>query len=109
TRDHYPLAFLVAMGQSGLFESWRVIQAGAVTWFYDGPGGSVEYWPEGLDGPMLTECPPFRNVAIMSDNDRIYHRIGRVGEPGAELPRMTAAAEIGPFGSGAWEILENGE
>jgi hypothetical protein len=30
------------------------------------------------------EChsrPPFRNVAIMADNDRMYHRIGPVGEP----------------------------
>jgi len=33
TRDHCPLAVLVAMGQSGLFERWRVIQAGAVSWF----------------------------------------------------------------------------
>jgi hypothetical protein len=94
TRDHYPLAFLVAMGQSRLFETWRVIQAGAVSWFYDGPGGNFEYWPEGLDGPMSIERPPFRNVAIMADNDAVYHRIGRVGEPDARLPRMTSAAEI---------------
>jgi hypothetical protein len=101
TRDHYPLAFLVAMGQSGLFESWRVIQAGAVTWFYDGPGGNFEYWPEGLDGPMSAERPPFGNIAIMADNDQIYHRIGRVGEPDAQLPHITSAAEIRPVGRGA--------
>jgi hypothetical protein len=108
TRDRYPLAFLVCMGRSALFESWRVIQAGAVAWFYDGPGGNFEYWPEGLEGPMCTECPPFRNVALMSDNDQIYHRIGQVGEPDAQLPRMTAAAEIRWTG-GAWEIVEYGE
>jgi hypothetical protein len=109
TRDHYPLLFLVAMGGSGLFESWRVIQAGALTWFYDGPGGNFEYWPEGTNGPMSVERPPFGNVAIMADNDRIYHRIGRVGEPDAKLPRMTSAAEIRPAGRGAWEVVENGE
>ena len=104
TRDQYPLPFLVAMGQSGLFESWRVVQAGALTWFYDGPGGNFEYWPEGLNGPMFTERSPFGNVAIMADNDRMYHRIGRVGEPDAKLPRITSAAEIRPLGRGAWEI-----
>ena len=45
TRDHYPLRFLKAKGSSGLFERWRVIQACAVAWFYDGPGGDFEYWP----------------------------------------------------------------
>jgi len=45
----------------------------------------------------------------MADNDRVYHRIGRVGEPDAKLPRITSAAEIRPLGHGAWEILENGE
>ena len=109
TRDQYPLRFLVDMGQSGLFERWRVIQAGALTWFYDGPGGNFEYWPEGLNGPMFVERPPFGNVAIMADNDRVYHRIGRVGEPEAKLPRMTSAAEIRPVGRGAWKIVENGE
>jgi hypothetical protein len=109
TRDQYPLPFLVAMGRSGLFETWRVVQAGALTWFYDGSGGSFEYWPEGLTGPMSVERPPFGNAAIMADNDRVYHRIGRVGESDAKLPRMTSAAEIRPAGRGAWEIVENGE
>ena len=108
TRDQYPLSFLVAIGQSGLFENWRVIQAGALTWFYDGPGGNFEYWPEGLSGPMSAERPPFGNVAIMADNDRIYHRIGQVGEPDAKLARMTSTAEIRPIGREAWEVVEDG-
>src|SRR5262245_46210908 len=82
TREQYPHGFLVAMGKSGVFENWRGIRAGAVSWFYDGPGGDFEYWPEGLDGPICTERAPFRNVAIMADNDRMYHRIGQVGDPG---------------------------
>jgi hypothetical protein len=94
TREQYPLGWLIAMGRCGLFERWRIVQAGAVSWFYDGPGGNFEYWPEGLDGQMIAEQPPFRNVAIMADNDVMYHRIGRVGAPNAPLPRMTAAAEL---------------
>jgi hypothetical protein len=97
------------MGRSELFERWRVIQAGAVSWFYDGPGGNFEYWPEGLGGPMQAEKPPFRNVAIMADNDRMYHRIGRVGAHNAPLPQMTAAAELRALGDDRWAIVENGE
>jgi hypothetical protein len=109
TRDRYPLGWLIAMGRSELFERWRIIQAGAVSWFYNGPGGNFEYWPEGRDGPMRTEQPPFRNVAIMADNDRMYHRIGRVGAPNAPLPQMTAAAELRAVGADTWAIVENGE
>jgi len=60
---------------------------------------------QGLDGPMLTERPPFRNVAVMADNDRMYHCIGRVGEPNANVPRITGAAEIRPVVGGAWAIV----
>ena len=109
TREQYPLGCLIAMGRSELFESWRIVQAGAVSWFYDGPNGNFEYWPEGLDGPMRKEQPPFRNLAIMSDNDVMYHRIGRVGAPDARLPEMTAAAELHAVGDDTWAIIENGE
>jgi sarcosine oxidase gamma subunit len=58
---------------------------------------------------MLTEQPPFRNVAIMADNDRMYHHIGRVGAPNAPLAQMTAAAELRAVGGDTWAIVENGE
>lgn len=109
TREQYPLPFLRAMGSSGLFEAWRVIQAGVVSWFYEGTGGNFDYWPQGPDGPMRSEQPPFGNVALVADNDRMYHRIGAIGDPHAELPRMSAAAHIQPNGDGRWSILENGE
>ena len=110
TRNQYPLPFLRVMGGSGLFEKWRVIQAGAVAWFYDGMGGSFDYWPEGLDGPMLSERSPFGNVAVMADNDRMYHRIGPIGDPDATPPRISASAQILPAGDDDnWAIVENGE
>ena len=49
-RDRYPLTLLQAMGASGLFESWRIVEVGAVSWFYAGDGGAYDYWPDGLDG-----------------------------------------------------------
>ncbi len=108
TRGDCPLPFLKAMGDSELFEAWRVVRAGAISWFYEGTGGNFDYWPEGLDGPMFSERPPFGNVALLSDNDRMYHRIGAMGDPDAELPRMSAEAQIQWDGDGNWVILENG-
>ena len=58
---------------------------------------------------MFSERPPFGNVALLSDTDRIYHRIGAMGDPDAELPRMSAEAQIQWDGEGNWIILENGE
>jgi hypothetical protein len=109
TRKDYPLPFLRVMGSSRLFEAWRVIQAGAVAWFYEGAGGNFDYWPEGLDGPMVSEQAPFGNVAVIADNDRMYHRIGPVGDPHATPPRISASAQIQPAGGSNWAIVENGE
>ena len=109
TREHFPLRLLIAMGASGLFEPWRVIEAGAIAWFYDGPGGSFDYWPDGPSGPMWTESAPFGNVAIVADADRMYHRIGRIGRPDAVLPRMSARAEIRLESDGGWNIFDQNE
>src|SRR6516162_6393991 len=109
TRAVYPLPFLRVMGSSGLFEPWRVVRASALSWFYEGVGGNFDYWPEGLDGPMQSEQPPFGNVALCADTDRVFHRIGHIGDPDAASPRMSAAAQIHSSGNGSWSILENGE
>ena len=94
-RDRYPMQLLQAMAASGLFEDWRVAEAGAVFWSYQGRGGGYDYWPGGLDGPMRSEHPPFVNSALVADNNRMYHRIGRVGDPAAAPPALSAAALIG--------------
>jgi hypothetical protein len=109
TRENYPLPFLRVMGGSELFETWRVVRASTISWFYEGKGGHFDYWPEGLDGPMLSEQPPFANVALCADNDRMYHRIGPIGNGSEEMPRMSASAKIQPDGEGNWIILDNGK
>jgi hypothetical protein len=109
TRENFPLRLLLAMGASRLFEPWRVIEAGAIAWFYDGPDGGFEYWPDGPASPMRTESAPFGNVAIVADSDRMYHRIGRIGPPDAVLPRMSAGAEIRLEPDGGWSIFDQNE
>jgi hypothetical protein len=104
-----PRPFLRVMGSSGLFEPWRVVRASAISWFYEGAGGNFDYWPEGMDGPMRSEQPPFGNVALCADFDRTYHRIGPIGDGNSKLPHMSASAEIRPDCEGNWTILENGE
>jgi hypothetical protein len=109
TRVEYPLPLLRVMGSSGLFEGWRVVRASTLSWFYDGPGGNFDYWPDGIDGPVCSERSPFGNVALCADTDRIYHRIGPIGNGDADLPHMSAAAEIQPDGEGNWIVLESGD
>jgi hypothetical protein len=107
-RDTFPLPLLQAMGTSGLFEAWRIVEAGAITWFYDGPGGAYDYWPDGLDAPRRSAEPPFHNTALVADNDRMYHRIGRVGAPDQPTPPLSAAATIRHVDDG-WAITDAGE
>jgi len=109
TRVDYPLPLLRVMGCSGLFEAWRVVRASTLSWFYEGVGGNFDYWPEGIDGPMWSEQPPFGNLALCADTDRIYHRIGAIGDGNVRLPQVSAAAKIQPDGEDNWIILENGE
>ena len=109
TRADYPLPFLRVMGFSGLFEPWCVVRASTLSWFYEGSDGNFDYWPEGLDGLMASERPPFGNVALCADTDRIYHRIGPIGNGNEESPRISASAKIQPDSKGNWTVLENGE
>ena len=107
-RDRYPMQLLQAMAASGLFEEWRVAEAGAVFWSYQGRGGAYDYWPRGLDGPMCSEHPPFVNSALVADNNRMYHRIGWIGDPAAAPPALSAAAQIRHHADGGWIISDAG-
>ena len=105
-RDRYPLELLQAMGASGLFEAWRIVEVGAVVWFYDGSGGAFDYWPDGLDGPMCSQSPPFSNTALVADNDRIYHRIGWIGDFACSSHHLSPSAEIDHHHAGGWIITD---
>jgi hypothetical protein len=108
TRDRHPIQLLQAMGSSGLFEAWRIIEAGAVVWFYEGRGGEYDYWPDGLAAPMRSEGAPLTNRALVADNDRMYHRIGWVGDPAPKIPSISAHAEIKHDTGAGWVISDGG-
>jgi hypothetical protein len=84
-RDAVPIWLLLVMGASGLFARWQIRVAGAVTWFYERPDGAFEYWPENRAGGSRTEAAPFGNSALITDSDRMFHRVRRIGSPGDPL------------------------
>jgi hypothetical protein len=107
-----PLWLRLEMGASELFERWRIPVCGAVSWFgYDGPGGEYEYWPEGPDAPSASETPPFDNVAVFGDNDRMFHRVGAIGTPADRLPAgsVSSNARLHHRDDGTWAIVDGGD
>ncbi len=57
---------------------------------------------------MRSEHPPFINFALVAGNNRMCHRIGRVGEPAAVLPVLSAAAQIACHADDGWIISDAG-
>jgi hypothetical protein len=106
-----PLWLRLEMGASELFERWRIPVCGAVSWFfYDGPGGEYEYWPDGPSRPSSAERGPFGNVAVFGDNDRMFHRVGAIGTLSDRFPAgsLAATAELLPRPDGSWVIVDDG-
>jgi hypothetical protein len=81
-----PSWMLAPMGYSGLFQPWAIPVVSVITWFYQGPGGEFEYWPDGLDEPSLRFSKLAANQAVMADNEYTYHRVCQVGSPEVFLP-----------------------
>jgi hypothetical protein len=110
-RSNFPLWLLLVMGASGLFRRWSLSLAGAVSWFYDGEGGDFEYWPDGKEGPAMRERPPFGNVAVVTDSDRMYHRVGAIGHADEYLAEGTisASSKLLRDKSGEWRIVDDGK
>lgn len=106
TRANQPIWFLKVMRNSELFEPWRTKIATAVSWFYDGRGGDFHYWPDGADGPEMVESPPFRNVAVVADNESTFHGVSPLGDPDARIPEGLNSHSRLVRGDGRWDILD---
>jgi hypothetical protein len=104
-----PIWLLVVMGMSGLFERWAVRVAGALTWFYDNPDGEFEYWPHGLDAAPEIERGPYGNVALVADNDLMYHHVRPIGDADAfeRAATLSIDSAIHPVDDGMWEIRDH--
>jgi hypothetical protein len=105
-RTRYPVWLLIAMGRSGLFERWRVPIATAVSWWFEGEGGSFTYWPEGPDRPSRT-VPPTPNTAVVGDNDFMFHRADGVGGEGVGWLRgLSLDSRLEFLGGDGWAVRE---
>ena len=106
-RGTYPITFLTLMGLSGLFEDVRVKVATAVSWFYRGPDGGFEYWPEGPDGPSVVHEGEIWNTGVVADNDFMWHRARAVGRPEDGLELISLDSEL-VAGGGRWRVMRDG-
>ena len=107
-RDRYPMQLLQAMAASGLFEDWRVAEAGAVWWSYHGRGGGYDYWPDGLDGPMRSEQPPFHELRAGRRQQPDVPPDRLDGDPAAAPPALSATARLSHHADGGWIISDTG-
>ena len=90
-RKLVPQWFLVVMHHSGLFDSWRLPIATAISWFSDGAGGELSLWPEGPDGPCILH-PTKPNTALVLDTDSLFHGVDPVGGPTSRHRRSWVTA-----------------
>jgi len=108
-RTRYPTPLLSVMGYSRLFEAERVSIATAVAWFYEGDDGGFTYWPDGPDAPPRVHEGDIYNTALEADNERMFHRVRPVGDPGAGLPRgLTLETRLEHRGGDRWAITDQG-
>lgn len=102
-----PIWLPMMMGVSGLFDRWAVRVAGVLTWFYEGTDGEYEYWPSGIDSPSESVTGPFGNVALVGDNDLMFHQVGAIGQAQQfrDSVKLTMQSVIRP-GDDGWEIAD---
>jgi hypothetical protein len=109
-RREYPVWLLTTMRRSELFEHWRVPVATAVCWFYDGPGGTYTYWPNGPWAEPRQTTHPFTNTAIVGENDTMFHRGDGFAPPHEAGPRgltLDCVCEPADVDARTWQIREN--
>ena len=109
-RSELPVWLLYVMGASHLFERWMMYVAGGLTWFYEGDDGRYEFWSRGLDNEPEIVGAPFGNEAVVADNDRMPHRVCRIGDSAdfASRVRMTPDALL-EWRDAGWSISSAGD
>jgi hypothetical protein len=102
-----PTWLLQLMGASRLFEPWAIRVAGAVSWIYHHTDGGYEYWPDGRGSRSSRETGPFGNVAVVGDNDYMFHQVESFGAPDryAAATKCTRTSTT-VFVNGGWDIVD---
>jgi hypothetical protein len=107
--EKFPFWLLSCMGNSDLFHDWAVPIASTLSWFYNGVGGDFEYWPDGPDAPSKLVKPPLWNVAVVSDNEYMWHRVGPVGRANEQKKPGDITREVRLHSAGNnWEMHDRG-
>ena len=108
--EKFPFWLLSCMGYSDLFHDFAVPIASTLSWFYPGSGGDFEYWPDGPGAPSKRVQPPLWNVAVVSDNEYMWHRVGPVGpERDRKRPgEVSRDARLLTASGGGWELHDRG-
>ena len=112
-RNEHGVGLCHLLRSSRLFERWRLPIATAVSWFSEQEGGAFVYWPDGPDRAPQRHGPPFRNTALVSDNDSMFHCVDPVGT-GTTPAGLTVDALLAPNPARSsadgdrWSITDNG-
>ena len=104
-RRRYPQWLMVVMLHSGLFEPWRMPIATAISYFGEAPGGELSFWPDGPEGPVRL-IRPRHNTAVVTDTDRAFHGVDRVGSGDEPAPPVTAGSVLTPRDDGGWTLRQ---
>ena len=74
-------------------------------WFYEGPGGEYEYWPEGPDRSPHRTARPFTNKAVVGENDTMFHQ-GQPPHSDAPMPEFGLASTLATDDGSVWTIVD---
>lgn len=99
-RKIMPQWLIVVMHHSGLFDAYRLPIATGISYFGNGTGGALAYWPDGPDAaPSVHE--PKHNTAVVLDTDSVFHGVDTVGELETPVAPIRPGCTL-TFDDGGW-------
>ncbi|HWW54162.1 MAG TPA: hypothetical protein VNY84_10355 [Acidimicrobiales bacterium] len=107
-RKLVPQWLLVVMHHSGLFDEWRMPIATGISYFGEGRGGELAYYPQGAAGPVTTYTPR-HNTAVVLDTDSVFHGVDRVTGDDGPLERLLPGMRLVHDGDRHWSVRNGDE
>jgi hypothetical protein len=107
-RKIVPQWLLVVMHHSGLFDGWRMPIATGISYFGEGEGGALAYYPDGASGPPATFAPR-HNAAVLLDTDSIFHGVDRVAGDDQALAHLKPGMKLAYDGDRQWSVRDGEE
>ena len=107
-RKAVPQWLLVVMHHSGLFDDWRMPIATGISYFGEGRGGELAYYPAGASGPAAT-YPPRHNTAVVLDTDSVFHGVDRVSGDDQPLQQLRPGMHLAYDGGERWSVVDGSD